>query len=182
MRNNDIRIVFIGGVHGVGKTLFAEKASQIVGVSRFSASSLISEQRKAPAAINKRVRNVGDNQTELIAAIEAQPIRAMQILLDGHFCVLDSSDAIRTVPIETFQQLAPVAVVVLLDEVERIQKRLQERDHREFSVRLLADLQNAEREHAEVVCKKLRIPICPACASESHKALEFVAKHINKIT
>jgi len=182
MRINDIRIVFIGGIHGVGKTLFSERASKVVGVPRLSASTLITEQRKAPAAICKRVGNVGSNQTALIEAIESHPLQAKRIVLDGHFCVFDSSGSIVTVPTETFRRLSPVALVVLLEDVEVIQQRLRERDKGEFSVKVLTDLQNAERKHAEVVSRTLKVPLCLVGTSEHPKALEFVARHINTIT
>lgn len=182
MRINDIRIVFIGGIHGVGKTLFSEQASKAVGIPRLNASTLITEQMKAPAAINKRVCNVEDNQTALIEAIESHPLRAERILLDGHFCVFDSSGSIATVPTETFRRLSPTAVVVLLGEVELVQQRLRERDKREFSIKVLTDLQNAERKHAKDVCRTLKVPLCLVEASDHPRALEFVARHINTIT
>lgn len=179
MRINDIRILFIGGIHGVGKTLFSEQASKAVGVPRLNASTLISEQIKAPAAINKRVRNVEDNQTALIEALESHLLAAEQLLLEGHFCVFDLSGSIATVPTETFRKLSPVAVVLLLGEVELIQQRLLEREKREFSIKVLTDLQNSERKHAEDVCGTLNIPMCSVGTSEHPKGFEFVARHIN---
>jgi adenylate kinase len=181
MKINEFSIVFIGGIHGVGKTIFSERASQMLKVPHFSASSLITEQRKAPAAINKRVQSVGENQNALITAIEANGIQSKQFLLDGHFCVFDSSDLINKVPLETFRTLAPIAVVVLFDDVNQIQERLEKRDKRKFNFELLNDLQKAELENAEEVCSLLKIPICSASASEHNKALQFAVGQFSKL-
>lgn len=173
MHINEFKILFIGGIHGVGKTVFSERASRMLKIPRLNASTLITEQRKAPAAINKRVQSVEENQHALVTAIESSPIQGRQLILDGHFCVFDSSDAIRRVPLETFQTLSPIAVVVLHDDVNSIRERLEKRDNREFSFELLNGLQKAEIEHAAEVCNLLNIPLCSASASEHETAFAF---------
>lgn len=180
MRINDIRIVFVGGIHGVGKTHFSDQASKVLGVPHLNASTLIAERRKAPAAVGKRVQNVEDNQAALVAAIESHSVQLGRVLLDGHFCLLDAAGSVVSIPIETFRRLAPVAVVVLLGDIEVIQQRLRDRDRGEFSINLLSNLQSAECTHAETVCSQLNIPMCLVRhASEHSVALEFMARHIN---
>jgi adenylate kinase len=178
MKISELRIVFVAGMHGVGKTVFSERASQLLGVTRLSASELIAGYMGAPAAINKRVQNVKENQNALIEAIESRQLNDTRLILDGHFCVLDSSDLIQKIPIETFQGLAPVAAIVLCDDIGQIQKRLRIRDQAEFASGLLNDLQLAEIEHAEKVCSLLTIPICLAHTGEYEKALEFATRHL----
>jgi adenylate kinase len=180
MNINEISIIFVGGIHGVGKTIFSAEASRILKVPCLNASSLITQQRKVPAAINKRVQNVAENQNALIRAIESSHIKKKQFILDGHFCVFDSSDVIRKVPSETFQALAPRAAIVLLDDVENIQVRLQKREKRKYDYALLNQLQKIELEHAESVCNLLKIPLFPAWASEHDKAIQFAAGYLNQ--
>jgi adenylate kinase len=134
MNINEFKIIFVGGIHGVGKSQFSNRASQILRIPHFSASELITKQRKAPAAINKRVEDVGDNQDALITAIESHSIKDTKFILDGHFCVFDSADIVQTIPIKTFQKLSPAAVIVLLDEVGRIQHSRQGGDWRSFQL------------------------------------------------
>ena len=181
MNINEFSIVFVGGIHGVGKTVFSERASQMLRIPRLNASTLITEQRKAPAAINKRVQSVEENQNALITAIESSPIQSKQFLLDGHFCVFDSSDLIKRVPSDTFRKLAPIAVILLFDDVCKIQERLESRDKRKFDFELLNGLQKAELEHAGEVCSLLKIPMCLASESEHDKALQFVVGHFAKL-
>ncbi len=175
MKINEYRIIFVGGIHGVGKSRFIETASRIIEIPSLSASRLITDQRKSPAAIKKRVQNVEENQDALISAIESHPIDGKKFILDGHFSIFDSSDLIRKIPIETFQKLAPAAVVILLDDVDQIQKRLWLRDKRSFQPDLLNKLQQAEREHAENVCRQMEIPLFPARPAEHETAIQFMA-------
>jgi adenylate kinase len=177
---NEFRIAFVGGIHGVGKSLFSSRASEILKIPRLSASELITQQRKAPAAINKRVQDVRENQDALISAIESHPINGRKFILDGHFCVFDSLDVIHKISIGTFRELAPVAVVVLLDEINRIQERLCVRDKRDIPLDVLNRLQISECDHAEMVCDNLKIPMCLAQPSKHETALQFMADHINQ--
>ena len=182
MKINEFQIIFIGGIHGVGKSMFSEKISNFLKIPCLSASKLITEQRKAPAAVNKRVQSVEENQNALITAIELSSIKTRQIFLDGHFCVFDSSDLIRKILLETFRMLSPSAVVLLTDEVEHIRQRLENREGRKFSQELLADLQKVELEHASEVCRVLNIPMCVAEATQHDNAQEFVATRFNNPT
>ncbi len=179
MKINEFKIIFVGGIHGVGKSQFSNRASQIFRIPHLSASELITKQRKSPAAINKRVEDVGDNQDALITAIESHSIKDTKFILDGHFCVFDSADIVQTIPIRIFQKLSPAAVIVLLDEVGRIQERLRLRDNGDFQSELLTKLQKTEREHAEFVCGNLKIPIFLALPSEHEAAIQFVTNHLN---
>jgi adenylate kinase len=178
MNIKEFGIIFIGGIHGVGKTDFSAKASKALDIPCLSASKLIADQRNAPAAINKRVQSVEKNQNALITAIESQNIRGKNFLLDGHFCVFDSTDFVKKVPFGTFRTLAPVAIIVLHDDVDRIRERLQKRDKRTFSTELLNRLQETELEYANEVCNLLKIPMCQARTSEQDKAVRFAASHL----
>lgn len=178
MNIKDLRILFVGGIHGVGKTQFSTRTADDLNMTRLSASALITQQRNAPAAVNKRVHNVVENQGALIAAIEAQPIQSERILLDGHFCVFDVDDRIQRIPVKTFQELAPVGVVLLYDEVATIQVALRKRDGREFTTAVLKELQENEREHAEQICRSLEIPLHACRPTEYASARQFIERRV----
>lgn len=180
MKINEFQIIFVAGVHGVGKTVFSERLSRALGVPRLSASMLIAEHIKAPAATNKRVKNVEANQDALVAAIESHPINSKQFILDGHFCVFDSSDTVKKVSPEVFKTLAPVVVVLLHDEIQEIHKRLESREAKKFDIELLNRLQKTEIEHANEVCNLLDIPMFQALPSEHEQALCFAGEHLTE--
>lgn len=180
MKINEFKIAFVGGIHGVGKSSFSSEAARILKIPRISASTLITQQLKAPAAINKRVKDVAENQNALILAIEAQSDLGVSFILDGHFCVFNSSSHIQRISSETFRQLAPVSVVILTDEASAIRQRLNNRDHKDFPTEILDELQKAEISHAKTVCNQWNIPIFVARPSEHKVALDFIHKHLNQ--
>jgi len=176
----EFKILFVGGIHGVGKSGLSNVATKELGIPRLSASELITQQTKAPAALNKRVQDVEKNQDALIAAIESISIKNPKFLLDGHFCVFDSSDTVRRIPLETFKTLGPIAVIVFFDDIDLIQERIRVRDGKVIRAELLDSLQQAEVNHAKEVCSVLKIPICLVRPTEHKSAMDFAKRHLNK--
>jgi adenylate kinase len=178
VRIKDLRIIFLAGIHGVGKTQFSTQTAASLGMTRLSASELITQQRNAPAAINKRVDSVDKNQSALIVAIEAAVADTKStILLDGHFCVFDYNDQIKRIPLPTFRELSPKAVVLLRGDPAKIRVALRQRDGRAFEAEVLKNLQDNEIAHAKQVCEELRLPLHICAASELIEAQQFIARH-----
>lgn len=178
MRSNEIQIVFIGGVHGVGKSSFVQKASSHLRIPSFSASELIRQYKRAAADVHKRVQNVEENQDALVAATRTLTVGAGYILLDGHFCVFDADGLVRIVPVDTFRALNVKSVVLLFDDADRIVERLKSRDKRDFDVQSIVALQSAEISHAEYVSKTLDIPLFVTRIKESEEAILFLETQI----
>jgi adenylate kinase len=122
-------IIFIGGVHGVGKTTFCKPIALEVGFEHVTASLLIKE-RKA-SAINdksKAVQSVDDNQKILIAAIDERRSKGKNLLIDGHFTLLTPAGKIALVDVLVFEKIAPTSIAVLTDAPEAIWSRIKQRD------------------------------------------------------
>lgn len=156
------RILFVGGVHGVGKSTWCSSMSVRTNVVHHSASELISRFGKINHSTNKRVVNVGKNQDVLINAVNEYLDGDHSYLLDGHFCLLNQAGDIIEVPVTTFEALSPVAIIVLFDDPNRIWTRLKERDKEKFDVGLLSMFQEAELSHSELVARKLEVPYLQA--------------------
>ena len=62
------KILFVGGIHGVGKSTLCDSICERMNVAHHSASELISKFVKVSHSANKRVTDVGKNQDVLIAA------------------------------------------------------------------------------------------------------------------
>jgi adenylate kinase len=148
-------IVFVGGIHGVGKSSFCSRLASALKAEHLNAGELISTWRQVTASVDKRVSEVAANQDALLGAIRAIPVRDSPILLDGHFCVLDSVGEITRISVQTFELLAPVVAVVIHDDVQRIQGRLRGRDNRSYPIEMLRTFQNAELTHAQHVCSAI---------------------------
>ena len=151
------RTVFVGGVHGVGKSHFCRSLVGKFDVEHVTASSLISRYIKHSG--DKTVSNVKENQLILASELSRYKTKSRTILLDGHFCLLNESLGINNVPLDTFKAIAPQAIVLLKDDPVSIVSRLSNRDSHSYSVDLIASLQAREIKHANLVSQSLGIPL-----------------------
>jgi adenylate kinase len=150
------RIVFVGGAHGVGKTTLCKTIAQSLGVTHRSAGELIKQYREQGQS-GKQVLGVEENQIALIQALHE--LATEFLILDGHFCVLDSANGVSAIPIQVFEHIDPVAAVVIYDDVTEIQRRLKNRDSVEYDPDVLTRLQSDELNNAHAVCRQLAIPL-----------------------
>jgi adenylate kinase len=151
------KTVFIGGVHGVGKTHFCNRIISDFDVSHVTASELIG--RHVKHQIDKTVSDIEGNQLILAEELSRYQTTCQTILLDGHFCLLNSTSDVQDVPLETFKAISPSAIIVLIDNPEKIVERLSNRDNRMHSIKLIAELQSRELARANLASQSLQIPI-----------------------
>lgn len=153
-------VVFVAGVHAVGKTTVCEQVANECKVAHYSASSLIkAEKQSAIADHGKAVADVSGNQQLLVAAVERIRSQSEQvIILDGHFTLINGSGSIEPLSIELFQQLSLVDVVLFRDSPNMIASRMGERDGELPDPDGIAQHQELEIRHAEQVCRELDIP------------------------
>lgn len=154
-------IVFVGGVHGVGKSTCCARVSQLVGCLHVTASEIIRRARaQAVASAGKLVTDVDGNQRLLTRGFHAMREEAgtTSILLDGHFALRDALGQIQLVSVDVFKSLRIDRVVCFVDEPSAIAARVRQRDGAAPPDRDIADLQDAELRHAELVAITLAIP------------------------
>ena len=168
-----IRTVFIGGVHGVGKTYFCKNLVGRFDVEHVTASELIGRHIKHQ--IDKTVQNIEKNQLILAEEINRYQTNCRTILLDGHFCLLNATSDIHDVPLETFKAISPCAIILLIDKSAAISERLSKRDSHLYSTELISALQSREIARANFVSQSLKVPIS---VIEVTEALE---ESINKV-
>ncbi|MED4013782.1 ATP-binding protein [Priestia aryabhattai] len=154
MRN----ILFIGGIHGVGKTTVCRDLSNIYSLTYLSASEIISKVRKEEFTKNKKIDNIDQNQSILIDALDQYTSEEGWVILDGHFCLLDKYGVIQRIPTCTFSDLLPKAIIIFIDDVKEISIRLKERDDNVLSVEYLHEFQKKEVNHAFYIAEKLSVP------------------------
>lgn len=157
-----MRIVFVGGVHGVGKSTCCQKASERSGLPWHTASALIKAERQSSiVARSKEVLDAMENQELLIRGVHnLRKAGNKRIILDGHFTLLKSNVSITTVEINVFIKLGLEKIVVFRDDPASICNRLQERDKQDWSISMVGAHQEAEIQQAYIVASNLNIPIC----------------------
>lgn len=173
------RIIFVGGVHGVGKTEFSRKVTQELDLIHLTASNLIREAGQLIETGIKQVSSASRNQDALVEALQKYQSIHKPIILDGHFCLLDSHTNIQEISISTFQQIAPQAVIVLIDEPNAIAGRLAARDGTLMNAHFISKFQKHELDHAQKVCHALDIPFATHRPDQSiGMVFEFLNKHL----
>lgn len=152
------RIIFLSGIHGVGKGSLADYLSKKLVVPNYSSSSLIKLEKNKPVDSSKRVLEPTENQDFLVKAIRRLDTDKQTIILDGHFVLL-TSDGFFNVPIATFKTL-PIDLIILkvLGE-EVIQERLLLRDGEAPSIEILKEHQDKEIAQAKNISRFLKIEL-----------------------
>lgn len=157
------KIIFVGGIHGVGKSTFVAAVKAICpSVEGLSCSTIIKWENPT----RKEVENVEASQNELLANLPYFIDMDKGYLLDGHFCLLTEQGTIERVPLNVFETINPDMILLLEECPTKIRERLSQRDSVEYSVDLVRGFLHEERTYAKEVADTLGIPI-KYCNSEN---------------
>lgn len=169
-------MLFISGIHGVGKTHFCNIIKEKTGIPTYSASDLISKIRNTPFDKNKIVPDINENQKYLIMAVSKLRASGNPFVIDGHFCLLNKFNEIQRIPYELFLDLKPEAIVLLTEKPRIIAKRRKERDNLNISIESIECFQEAESTYAEEVANKLGAELFISNGQEDlNKAIDFIS-------
>ncbi|TAJ13860.1 AAA family ATPase [Marinilabiliaceae bacterium JC017] len=149
------KIIFIGGVHGVGKGTFCKKLQEEIKIEHLVSSELIKWSEITQKANDKMVKDVGFTQDRLVMALDKICNNNQTYLLDGHFCLIDKNNRPIKVPLDTFKRINPQKLLLLIDSVDSIKKRLEKRDEKIYDELIICDLQNSEIAYAKHLSKEL---------------------------
>ena len=173
------KIIFLGGVHGVGKTFLGKELCVKFGFSHYSASELIKEYKGIDFPKDKRIKDIGSNQDVLVGAIQSLVPNDSHILLDGHFCLINARGGVSDIPSSTFIELSPEAMIVLHDSPQEIHRRLLTRGKDNHDIGFIEYFQSCELLHSEVIAGRIDRPLLKHNASGDQAAIhDFIEKII----
>lgn len=172
---------FIGGIHGVGKSVFCEVLSRTMQIPHFSSSELISRQKNEKFNTDKKVSDYNNNQNFLLDGIKNQNLNGANFLLDGHFCLINNENEIIRIPENTFIDLAPSKILVLINEPEVIWERLLERDGIKYDLEFIEVFQSQELSYANEISVKLNIPISIIDSKDLMESINKAESFLNNI-
>lgn len=152
-------MIFVSGIHGVGKTYFCNIIKERLNLQSYTASHLIAARRKEGFSENKFVSNIDDNQNLLVAAIKELRKAEKEFILDGHFCLLNESGEITRIPLETYMLLKPNAIILLTEKPEIIAARRLQRDNVFQDVSEITVFQEEEERYAKEIAEQLNISL-----------------------
>lgn len=150
-------IIFIGGIHGVGKGTICKKIESKTNLIHITASEIL-KWNEISSTSNKLVSNISSTQEKLIHGLKNLIKKDKEYLLDGHFCLLNSFKEPCKIDEETFDNINPKIIAIVIDDVENISKRLENRDNKKYDIIVLNKLQEMEIEYAKYLSKKYNIP------------------------
>ena len=152
--------ILVAGIHGVGKTHLASRVATRHGLLYTSASKLIQEERGLTTwTVDKHVSGISENQIALASAVRRHNAAGRRLLMDGHFVLLDTSGAISPIHAPSFESLRLNGVLLLEAAVETVLDRVEKRDGRRLSAEQTRDFLDAERSHAQQVCRLLDLDL-----------------------
>lgn len=152
-------MIFVSGIHGVGKTYFCNLVKEKLGIKSYSSSQLIEFKQNKNFSSDKFVSDIDSNQLFLLEAINELRQSGEEFILDGHFCLLNKEGIITRISTETYSLLKPDIIILLLEIPKVIAERRFQRDgiwQNEFEI---ADFQDAEKMYAMEISKNLNIPL-----------------------
>ena len=161
-------MIFVSGVHGVGKSYFCNLVKDSVGIETYSASALIATKKRSEFAKNKLIPDIDENQQFLLWAVDELRTLCQNFILDGHFCLLNASGEVQRIPYGTFAMLKPDAIVLLTENPEIIASRRRKRDSIEY-------FQREERLYADEVARDINAKLFVSeGAKDLMRAIDFI--------
>ncbi len=168
-------MIFISGVHGVGKSYFCKLVKDSIGIDSYSASRLIAEKKQHGFSNDKLIPDIDENQQYLLHAIDELRLSKRNFILDGHLCLLNAEGSVHRIPFETFSSLQPDAIVLLTESPLVIANRRSDRDHIIVSPESIDAFQKEEIAYAKEVAEKLKVKLFISEGTETiNKAVDFI--------
>lgn len=152
-------IVFIGGIHGVGKSTICLNICQKLNLEYLSASELLKWNDINDDIKNKKVEDIPYTQNRLIKGLKSIVNHKKFYLLDGHYCLLNKDNEVENISINTFLMINPIAFCLILGDVLEIKNRLEVRDSKPYKYELLELLQDSELNYSKLLSKTLNTPL-----------------------
>ena len=151
--------IFVAGVHGVGKSSMCEAYAQKSEYLHKSASQLIKEAKaNAIEAQTKAVKDIDGNQQLLIASVKAIRASGKNLLLDGHFAILNADNKPKAIQTNVFSELNIDAVIIITDDANAIAERIAARDGTFINISDINVLQDLELQRARQISEELALP------------------------
>lgn len=152
-------IFFIGGIHGVGKSTICQQVCREMNIEYLSASELLKWGKINDDVKNKNVEDITFTQNRLIMGLSNTIQSGKYYLLDGHFCLLNKGNEVENISLDTFKQINPITLALILGNITEIKTQLEKRDNKSYDCDLLEHLQNSELSYAKYLSRTLSIPL-----------------------
>jgi len=167
------KIIFIGGIHGVGKGTFCNEISKKFKLNHLTASEVL-KWNEISDLKSKVVKDITSTQERLLNNLDKIIKVEGNYVLDGHFTLLDSKGTPQKIEDETFIRINPISIILLTCDARTILSRLKNRDNFEYDLEIIQSMQEMEVEHANHISNKLRIPLFEIKDKKNHLVYNYL--------
>lgn len=168
-------MVFVGGVHGSGKSTLAAQFIAPYGYAAITASELIKKWGGILNS-NKIVSDVKSNQERLMNGLISVREKHLRVVLDGHFCLLDSRGKITKIPLDVYKSISPNVIIYTTASKEAVEQRLM---NRETPLKMSCGLEKymkVEESYAREVSNVLGVPFFLIDTTHSRRVISSRVK------
>lgn len=169
-------IIFIGGIHGVGKGTICSKIQEEIDFKHLSSSEVLKWSEVSPDPANKFVKDISDTQQRLINGLYKVVDPFQKYILDGHFCLFDGTGKVNPIPVETFMKISPILLSVVNCDPQIVSDRLKAKDNKNYDKLIIEEMQKIELAHAQLIAEKLKVDLI-----EVKNNLNELIKKINSL-
>lgn len=151
------KIIFVGGIHGVGKGTLCKYLASKFGFHHLTASEVL-KWSEISSTENKRVEDITFTQVRLIKNLKQIIKPNQKYLLDGHFTLLVKDGSIKKIEVEIFEKINPISIFILTADTSVILDRLNRRDKLNYNFEKITVMQDLELQHGKSISEKLNVP------------------------
>lgn len=124
----------------------------------------------------KKVEDIPFTQNRLITGLKNTLQEDKNYILDGHYCLLNKDNEVENISLDTFKQINPITLVLILGDVKEIKNRLEKRDNKPYEYGLLEHLQNSELAYSKDLSDVLNVPLFTGKSDDYLSILNSLAK------
>jgi adenylate kinase len=170
-------VIFVGGIHGVGKGKICTELSSLLSIPHFSSSKLLNWDELNVDKSNKFVNNFEFTQSRLLNSLKKIKLINKDFFLDGHFCMFDELGNPSKIDIKTFEAIAPSIIVLVSESAKVVQERIYKRDKKLYDIEKLKKLADLELKYAKLIAKKLGVHFVNIKNQKVDNLIKLIKEH-----
>ena len=151
-------MIFVTGIHGVGKTTYCEMLSKAFGIPYYSAGKILTYVGVQHES-DKYVKDIAKNQKVLVNVLRAVKNEVNDFILDGHMSLINEYGKFEGIKIETFQQLGVTEIIYLLENASVVQKNLFNRDENMWTEEFIQKFIKYDLNYTQLVAEAINVPL-----------------------
>lgn len=151
-------IIFIGGIHGSGKGTICETLKSKLEIVHLTGSEVL-KWNELSSKNEKLVNDINETQNRLITNLKKIVEENKTYLLDGHYCLLNKDGIPEKISVQTFKDINPNKLILVIANPQTIKERLENRDTKTYDISLIEQFQNLEIIFAKEISEVLQISL-----------------------